>query len=163
MSSNLTRAEQLARLRADAETKLNRERDLLDAAVSGDVMPRGSTYLFSRPRQFPGWHLAVSNLLLDVFQLRAYGMPVSIERFHVEDGALSAEFTEDVPDVIKRLLNASLRTATEKACCNCGEPRDNQPTSVERMACGSCAFVDLAFENDIEAKSAAAWVPLTEH
>lgn len=163
MSSLNTREQQLAGLRDDAAKKLNRERELLAAAIKGEVMLARAKYLFGRPGQFPGWHLAVSNFLLDAFQLRAYGLPVSTVRFHVEDGALSAEFTEDVPDVIKRLLNDSLRAATEIACCNCGDRRDNQPMSQERLACASCVFVDLMLEDDLEAKAAAAWVPLTEH
>lgn len=161
MSSINTREQQLAQLREDAASKLKAERELVAVAVSSSILPSGTRHFHSRPGQFPGWHAAIARCLFDVAELRAYGLVASILRFAVENGALAAEFQDDTPSVVERLLNDSLDLATRNTCCNCGAPRDDQPLSRERLSCASCVLVDLSFTNDVQAAAAAAWVPLT--
>lgn len=156
-----TREQQLAQLREAAAKKLKIERELVAAAVSAGILPYGTRILHSRPGQYPGWHAAVARALFDITELRAYGITVSLLRFKVAQGVLNAEFHDDTPSVIERLVHDSLELATRHLCCSCSAPRDNQPLSIERMSCASCVLTDFTFADDVEAAAAAAWVPLT--
>ncbi len=146
------REQQLAKLRADRQRDLASERVIVDFGVANDILPVGTDRLFDRPGQYPGWHGIIGDLIRNLAAV-AHSM---LTGFAVIGGALATKAGDGVQfHEFELILDASDRTSV--ACCLCGARRGHQPLSVARMACDSCAAVDLLMGNDPEAAEARGW------
>jgi hypothetical protein len=152
MSNVNTREQQLAKLRAARERDLASERAIVSRAVESGVLAAGSSHLFARPGQYPGWHPLIDGLVRDL-SASAHSL---FNRFVVVDGGL---LVQALDGVLARELELLVEAAERSRliCCVCGAARGRQPLSVACMTCDICTATDLLIRQDPEAAAARGW------